>query len=45
MVKRVAAAAQGRFSLISQNLAYPPIDVSAEEIEIIGRVVWKSGRL
>lgn len=45
MVKRVAAGAQGRFALISQNLAYPPIDVSAEEIEIIGRVVWKSGRL
>ncbi len=45
MVKRVAASAQGRIALISQNLAYPPIDVSAEEVEIIGRVVWKSGRL
>ncbi len=45
MVKRVAAAGQGRFALISQNLAYPPIDVAAEEVEFIGRVVWKSGRL
>lgn len=45
MVKRVAAAAPGRLSLISQNLAYPPIEVAAEECEIIGRVVWKSGRL
>lgn len=45
MVKRVAAGAPGRFALISQNMAYPPIDVAAEELEIIGRVVWKSGRL
>jgi phage repressor protein C with HTH and peptisase S24 domain len=45
MVKRVAQAGAGRFALISQNLAYPPIDVSAEECAIIGRVVWKSGRL
>lgn len=45
MVKRVAQAGAGRLSLISQNLSYPPIDVSAEECAIIGRVVWKSGRL
>lgn len=45
MVKRVAAASPGRFALISQNMAYPPIDASADECEIIGRVVWKSGRL
>ncbi|MEP2736866.1 MAG: S24 family peptidase [Erythrobacter sp.] len=45
MVKRVAAGAPGRFALISQNMAYPPIDVAADECEIIGRVVWKSGRL
>lgn len=45
MVKRVAQGAAGRFSLLSQNLAYPPVDVSAEELEIIGRVVWKGGRV
>ncbi len=45
MVKRVARAAAGRFALLSQNLAYPPVDVSADEIEIIGRVVWKGGRI
>lgn len=45
LVKRVASQGGGRFSLLSQNLAYPPIDVAAEDIEIIGRVVWKSGRL
>jgi len=45
LVKRVAAQGGGRLSLLSQNLAYPPIEVEAGNIEIIGRVVWKSGRL
>lgn len=45
LVKRVASQGAGRFSLLSQNLAYPPIQVSADELRIIGRVVWKSGRV
>ncbi len=45
MVKRVAASGQGKLALISQNLAYPPIHVASDEVELIGRVVWKSGRL
>jgi phage repressor protein C with HTH and peptisase S24 domain len=45
MVKRVAQAGSDRFALLSQNLAYPPVDVSAEEIEVVGRVVWKGGRI
>ena len=45
LVKRVASQGGGRFSLLSQNLAYPPIEVSAEDMEIVGRVVWKSGRI
>ena len=45
MVKRVASAGQGRLALLSQNLAYPPVEVAAEEVEIIGRVVWKGGRI
>jgi len=45
LVKRVAAQGGGRYSLLSQNLAYPPIVVGADDIEIVGRVVWKSGRL
>ncbi|RIV87536.1 S24 family peptidase [Aurantiacibacter zhengii] len=45
LVKRVASKGGGRFSLLSQNLAYPPIDVSADEFAVIGRVVWKSGRV
>ena len=45
MVKRVAQAGAGRYSLLSQNLAYPPVDVAAEEMDVIGRVVWKGGRI
>lgn len=45
MVKRVASAGAGRFALLSQNLAYPPVNVEASEVEIIGRVVWKGGRI
>jgi phage repressor protein C with HTH and peptisase S24 domain len=45
MVKRVAQAGPGRITLLSQNLAYPPVEVAAGEVEIVGRVVWKGGRL
>src|SRR3990167_5797785 len=38
MVKRLAAAGPGRAILLSQNLAYPPVEVSLAEIEIVGRV-------
>ena len=45
MVKRLASAGAGRIALLSQNLAYPPVEVSLDEVEVLGRVVWKSGRL
>nr|WP_298929093.1 LexA family transcriptional regulator [uncultured Erythrobacter sp.] len=45
MVKRVASAGGGRLALLSQNLAYPPVNVEAQDVEIIGRVVWKGGRI
>jgi len=45
VVKRVTSVGGGVFSLLSQNLAYPPMQVSAQECAIIGRVVWKSGRV
>ncbi len=45
LVKRVASQGSGRFSLLSQNLAYPPITVESGNMEIVGRAVWKSGRL
>ena len=45
LVKRLAAAGPGRATLLSQNYAYPPVEVTLDELEIVGRVVWKSGRL
>jgi phage repressor protein C with HTH and peptisase S24 domain len=45
MVKRVASAGPGRMALLSQNLAYLPVEVAADEVAIIGRVVWKGGRV
>ena len=45
MVKRVAQAGAGRYVLLSQNLAYPPVEIAASEVEVIGRVVWKGGRI
>lgn len=45
MVKRVANAGPGRLALLSQNFAYPPVEVAADEVAIIGRVVWKGGRV
>lgn len=45
LVKRVASQGSGRLSLLSQNLAYPPIQVAGDDVELVGRVVWKSGRL
>ena len=45
MVKRVASAGAGRVALLSQNFAYPPVEVAADEVAIVGRVVWKAGRV
>ena len=44
-VKQVQASAPGRIALISANDAYAPIELGREEVEVIGRVVWKGGRL
>ena len=44
-VKQVQASAPGRITLISANESYAPIDLARGEVEIIGRVVWKGGRL
>ncbi|KZX91790.1 transcriptional regulator [Erythrobacter sp. HI0019] len=44
-VKQVQASAPGRIALISANDSYAPIDLAREEVEVIGRVVWKGGRL
>lgn len=45
LVKRVQTGVPGRIVLESQNPAYRPIELEAREVEVVGRVVWKSGRL
>jgi len=44
-VKRVQRSRPGQLMLVSANTAYPPLEVEAGEVEVIGRVVWKGGRL
>lgn len=45
LVKRLETARPGRIALLSDNAAYRPIECEASEVEIIGRVVWKGGRI
>jgi len=45
VVKRLETSRPGRVVLLSDNTAYRPIDCAPDEVEVIGRVVWKSGRL
>ena len=35
----------GRMVLLSDNPAYPPIECRAGDVAVIGRVVWKGGRI
>ena len=45
LVKRLDLGRPGRIALISDNPAYPPIELAPNEVKVVGRVVWKSGRL
>ncbi len=45
MVKRLDMGRPGTIALVSDNPAYRPIELARDEVEVIGRVVWKSGRL
>ncbi len=45
LVKRLALAGRGHVALLSENPAYPPVEVALGDLEIIGRVVWKGGRI
>ncbi|HEX4847296.1 MAG TPA: S24 family peptidase [Novosphingobium sp.] len=45
LVKRLDLARPGTIALVSDNPAYRTIELPPEEVEVIGRVVWKSGRL
>ena len=44
-VKRVQQARPGTITLLSANEAYPPVEVPLGDVDVIGRVVWKGGRL
>jgi transcriptional regulator with XRE-family HTH domain len=45
VVKRLETSRPGRVILLSDNTAYRPIECAPGDVEVIGRVVWKSGRL
>lgn len=44
-VKQVRASKAGTIALISANESYAPLELAREEVEVIGRVVWKGGRI
>ena len=45
LVKRIDTGLPGRIVLMSDNSTYRPIELEAGEVEVVGRVVWKSGRM
>lgn len=45
LVKRLDVGRPGQVTLLSDNALYSPIDCAIDQIEVIGRVVWKGGRL
>ncbi len=45
LVKRLDTGRPGILALVSDNPAYRVIELVPEEVQVIGRVVWKSGRL
>jgi phage repressor protein C with HTH and peptisase S24 domain len=44
-VKLLQSVPPGRLRLISKNPAYEPVEVAAQDVDVVGRVVWKGGRL
>jgi hypothetical protein len=45
LVKRLDTGRPGMLALVSDNRAYEPIELARDQVQVIGRVVWKSGRL
>lgn len=45
LVKRLEVGRPGRIVLKSDNPAYDPIELAPTDVQVIGRVVWKGGRL
>jgi phage repressor protein C with HTH and peptisase S24 domain len=44
-VKLLQAVPPDRLRLISKNEAYEPVEVGMADVDVVGRVVWKGGRL
>ena len=44
-VKLLQAVPPGRLRLISMNAAYAPVEVAMSDVDVVGRAVWKGGRL
>lgn len=41
LVKRISmGSARGLFKIVSDNPAFPPVERRAEDVEVIGRVIW-----
>lgn len=45
LVKRLESGPGGTLCVISDNIAYPRMERPARDVEVVGRVVWKGGRL
>lgn len=45
LVKRLDTGRPGVVRLVSENDIYQPVELDAAEVEVIGRVVWKGGRI
>lgn len=45
LVKRLDTGRPGTITLVSDNPHYARVQLSAREVEVIGRVVWKGGRI
>lgn len=45
LVKRLDTGRPGVIVLVSDNAAYRPVEVPTGDVDVVGRVVWKSGRL
>ena len=44
-VKLLQAVPPVGLRLISKNAAYEPVEVSMSDVDVVGRVVWKGGRI
>jgi hypothetical protein len=45
LVKRLEAGAAGMIRVISDNPAYPRMERPMDEVDVVGRVVWKGGKI